>query len=87
MKIVFSRHAELDKFKKLAEHNFYLTKSQVIDVVKNPEHEDKVSDTPKIISSKTIDDRHVLRVVYKHEIGGIIKIITFYPAEKGRYYL
>lgn len=86
MKIVFSRHAAVDKFKELADHEFYLTKSQVTEVIRNPEHEDKVSDTPKIISSKSIDDKHVLRVVYKHEFGGIIKIITFYPAEKGRYY-
>ena len=86
MKIVFSRHAEVDKFKELANHRFHLTRKQVIGVIKNPEHEDKISDEPKVIASKSIDNKHVLRVVYKYEFGGIIKIITFYPAEKGRYY-
>lgn len=85
MKIKFSRHAELDKFAELAKHRFYLTKDDIKKVVKNPEHIDKESDKPKIIVSKSLDEKHILRVVYKKE-GGIIKIITFYPAEKGRYY-
>lgn len=85
MKIKFSRHALEDKFADLKQHDFDLTEAEVISVVKNPDHLDKISDKPKIIASKEIDIRHILRVVYRVE-GGIIKIITFYPAEKGRYY-
>jgi hypothetical protein len=36
---------------------------------------------PLLIAQKAIDEKHVLRVVFKKE-NGIIKIITFYPARK-----
>lgn len=85
MKIVFTKHALIDKFAKLKEHGFNLTQDDVTSVVKNPEYIDKESDYPKIIVSKSVDEKHILRVVYKKE-SGIIRIITFYPAEKGRYY-
>lgn len=85
MKIVFSGHATLDKFPALAKHNFHLTKNDITRVINNPDHIDKVSDYPKIIASKEFDEKHILRVVYKLE-GDIIKVITFYPAAKGRYY-
>lgn len=85
MKIVFSKHALVDKFKLLKKHRFYLKQKDITAVVKNPEHTDKKSDYPKIIVSKNYSNKHVIRVVYKIE-RDIIKIITFYPAEKGRYY-
>ena len=84
MKIVFTKHAR-DKFKMLAKHWFNLTGTDVIKVLENPEHEDKETNLPNIIASKSFDEKHVLRVVYKRE-DGIIRVITFYPAEKGRYY-
>ena len=85
VKVIFSNHAKEDKFPTLTKHKFYLHEDNVVKVIKDPEHEDKESDKPNIIASKGIDDKHVLRVVYRKE-GDIIKIITFYPAEKGRYY-
>ena len=85
MKIVFSEHARKDKFPALAKHKFYLSENNVTDVIEEPEHEDTESDKPNVIASKSIDEEHVLRVVYRKE-DDIIKIITFYPAEKGRYY-
>lgn len=85
MKIKFTRHAAIDKFEEFKQHKFRLTENNVIEVIKNPDHIDKESDKPKIIVSKSFDERHILRVVYKLE-SGIIKVITFYPAEKGRYY-
>lgn len=63
-----------------------VTRENVIDTVAHPEHTDNESDLPKLIASKSIDSKHVLRVVYKVENNGIIKVVTFYPAEKGRYY-
>lgn len=69
----------------LRKHKFKTTKQLIKDVIKNPDHEDKVSDSPKTIASKSIDPKHILRVVYKKE-DDIITVITFYPAEKGRYY-
>lgn len=85
MKIVFSSHAIRDKFPIFREHGFNFTRKQIRAVVENPDHVDKASDPPKIIASKELDEQHILRVVYKLE-SGIIKVITFYPAEKGRYY-
>lgn len=85
MRIVFTKHALVDKFTKLKGHNFNLTQDDVIAVIKDPENIDKESDSPKIIASKSFDKKHILRVVYKVE-NDIIKVITFYPAEKGRYY-
>ena len=85
MRIVFTKHALIDKFAELKGHNFDLTKDDVIAVIDNSDHVDNKSDYPKIIVSKTFDKKHILRVVYKIE-NDIIKVITFYPAEKGRYY-
>ena len=85
MKIVFTKHASVDKFAMLKKHKFVANRKLIRDVVRNPEDEDKESDFPKIIVSKSIDEKHVLRVVYKRK-GDIITVITFYPARKGRYY-
>ena len=85
MKIAFTKHAAIDKFKMLQRHNFKANKNSIRKVIENPEHEDKDSDKPNVIASKSIDSKHILRVVYKIE-GDIITVITFYPAEKGRYY-
>jgi len=85
MNIVISRHIILDKIPLLKKRGFTITQRQVIDVIKNPDHIDKQSDAPKVIASKAFDDAHILRVVYKVE-DDIIKAITTYLAEKGRYY-
>lgn len=87
MKFLFTKHAAIDNFLMLKKHKFKIkiTKRTIKDIIQSPEHEDKKSEFPKIIASKTIDERHVLRVVYRRE-DDIIIVITFYPAEKGRYY-
>lgn len=85
MKIIYTKHAGVDKFALLRRHHFKVSKRLIKEVLQNPEHIDKESDTPKIIASRSIDSRHILRVVYRKE-GDIITVITFYPAEKGRYY-
>lgn len=85
MKIIFSKHIIKDKIPLLAKHGFVIAKKQIKQVITNPDHLDKESDHPKIIASKEIDKHHLLRVVYKIE-DDIIKVITVYPAEKGRYY-
>lgn len=84
MKIVFTKHA-LGKFLKFRKDNIIIPKKSVSEAVKYPDNVDTVSDKPKIIASKEFNNRLVLRVVYKKEYG-IITIITFYLAKKGRYY-
>lgn len=66
-------------------HGFEVNIKTIENVIKNPKHLDKESDFPNIIASRTFDQKHILRVVFRKE-HDIIKIITFYPAEKGRYY-
>ena len=85
MKIVISKHITLDKIPLLRSRGYSITRKQINEVISYPEHMDKDSDYPKIIASKQYDQKHILRVVYKIE-GGIIKAITIYLAEKGRYY-
>ena len=87
MKFIFTKHAAVDKLTMLKRHKFKtkITQRIIKDIIHNPEDEDKESDEPNIIASKTIDEKHILRVVYRKE-SDIIWIITFYPAEKGRYY-
>ncbi len=83
-KIVFTKHAK-GRFIDFKKQGLEFTKRQVIKTIESPDHIDKVSDAPKIIISKVIDKFHVLRVVFK-VVDGIITVITFYPAKRGRYY-
>lgn len=83
MKIVFTKHAE-DKLA-LLPVQLQITKEDVVNVIKNPEHIDEESDYPKTIVSRPRGTKHILRVVIKQR-GDIITVITFYPAKKGRYY-
>ena len=87
MKFIFTKHAIVDKLAMLKRHQFKtrVTKQLIKQTILAPEHIDEKSDLPKIIASKAIDERHILRVVYRKENDTII-VITFYPAEKGRYY-
>ena len=87
MKFIFTKHATVDKFAMLKKHQFKtrVTKKLIKEIILNPEHKDEASDKPNTIVSKSIDVKHILRVVYRKEFD-IIRVITFYPAEKGRYY-
>lgn len=84
MKFVFTKYAA-GKFSKLSKQGIRITKRNVLDVLKAPDHTDKQTDYSKIIVSKEIDERLVLRVVFRTK-DDIITVITFYPARRGRYY-
>ncbi len=86
MTIRYTRHAAIDKFAFLARHDFVVTKAMIRKVITNPDHSELGRHPFQTIVSKQIDDRHVLRVVYRKE-GSIITVITFYPAQTGRYYV
>ena len=62
-----------------------ITRKDISATIKDPEHVDYDSDKPKIIASKSFKEKLVLRVVFKMD-DDIIKVITFYPAQAGRYY-
>ncbi len=80
--LIFTQHAK-DKFIILKRHNFIVNSEQVIEAVNNPDLIDR-SRMPLLIAQKKIDKTHVLRVVYKEELG-IKKVITFYPGRVSQY--
>ncbi|OGM26659.1 hypothetical protein A3D00_01005 [Candidatus Woesebacteria bacterium RIFCSPHIGHO2_02_FULL_38_9] len=80
MRIIYTKNA-LGKFLILKKHNLVFSRRKIEQVVSKPEHFDITNIPGKIIVSKSLDKTHVLQVVYK-VYGDIMKIITFYPAEK-----
>lgn len=83
MNILFTKHAD-KKVKDLKVLGVPITKNQILTVLKNPIQTDTQSDAPNSIAIGNFDTNHVLRVVYRNE-GAILRVITFYPARKGRY--
>ena len=83
MTILFTKHAQ-DKFNVLKRHQFTISETQVLETVRNPELIDR-SRSPLLIAQRGITNRHVLRVVYKHQDQSTIRIITFYPGRKTDY--
>lgn len=84
MRVVYTKHAK-KKFKELAKIGVKLLRRDISVTIKNSEYIDEESDKPNIIASRSIDEKHILRVVFKVE-DDIINVITFYPARVGRYY-
>lgn len=83
MKIVYSKHA-LEKFKDPSVAKFNIKKADIEEALNKPkEILDDQEQGVKLILGK-LDKKHNLRIVYK-EFGGIIIVITFHPAGKGRY--
>ncbi|MFC1612827.1 DUF4258 domain-containing protein [Patescibacteria group bacterium] len=80
--IVFTKHS-LDKFDILRNHNFVISKSDVLETLEKSDFID-YSRLPLLIAQRKIDETHVLRVVYKKENRNI-KIITFYPGRIKKY--
>ena len=82
MKIIFTQHAEL-KFRILEEHGFKITRGQIEDALYMPEN---IAEGGKgrLIAQRAISESHLIRVVYQEE-EDIIRVITFYPARRGRY--
>lgn len=74
--IYFTKYAN-DKFGILADHRCVVGRSQVEETVKVPDSVDE-SRAPLFVARKSIDEKRVLKVVYKKE-AGVFKIITFYP--------
>lgn len=83
MRIAYTYHAH----RKIKEEKYVrqlkITKKIIREVVEKPDFEDKTRGE-KITAVGKLGSRHSLKVVYKKE-RGIIKIITFFPARKGRY--
>lgn len=83
MKIVFTKHA-LGKFKTHKLAGWQFLQKDIRKVLKNPYFTGVEQERGAKFALKSWDKNHDLRVIYKEE-NDIITVITFYPAEKGRY--
>ena len=81
MLIKFTRHA-LEKFEVLARHGFVVTRDQIVAALLTPDKVETERDPP--IAQKQLDDRHVLRIVFRVE-GDDLVVVTFYPGRRRQY--
>ena len=81
MEFVYTIHAE-DKLKEPESKKLLITKKLLGDVILNPNTTEDLGNSMRVTSD--LDHTHSLVVVYKKE-SGKIKVITFFPAQKGRY--
>jgi len=82
MRIRFTAHAQ-QKFEVLRQHNVNVSRKLVIQTLENPKVIDH-SRLPLLIAQGELDEKRVLRIVYRTE-GEVIVVITFYPGRKSQY--
>ncbi|NEP62942.1 MAG: DUF4258 domain-containing protein [Symploca sp. SIO2G7] len=80
--IRFSEHSQL-KIEILVNHGITIKPEFIIETVRSP---DKIEsgEEGKQIAQKRLDEKRVLRVVYR-EFKAFILIITLYPGRRSRY--
>jgi hypothetical protein len=80
--IRWSDHARL-KLEVLANHDLNVSAEFVVEALRSP---DKIEagEEDKLIAQKGLDEKRVLRVVYR-EFHAFILIITLYPGRRSRY--
>lgn len=83
MKIKFTKHA-LGKFETHLKSGWKFSRKDVKETIKKPDFSDQDEERGVKVALKRWDSDHDLRVIYT-EKGGIIRVVTFYPTEKGRY--
>ena len=83
MKIELSDHAK-EKMKILRSHGIKISEDQIKEVVMHPQNILSAWEG-RFIAQKDMDESHILRVVYMKEKQNEIRVITVYPARKGRY--
>lgn len=81
-KYIYTLHAEL-KLKRPDIQKLGITKNKIQQVLETPLALDKSEDPVYIVIGK-LTDKLSLCVAYRRVEAGI-RIVTFYPAEKGRY--
>ncbi len=83
MKIIYTKHA-LEKFKELELEGWYITKKKINAIIKNPRWKGLTKGEQETALG-LIDQKHIIRVVFKREKDDIIKVITFHLGKRGRY--
>ena len=82
LEVKFSRHA-IEKLGDTTSNKLGITQESIRIVLKNPEIIDN-NDYPALMAVGRLDEELSLCVVYKFIENGI-KVITFFPAKRGRY--
>lgn len=80
--IRWSDHARL-KVDILANHGLIIKSGFVVEVIRSPDTLER-GEEDKLIAQKGLDEKRVLRVVYR-EFNAFILIITLYPGRRSRY--
>lgn len=82
MEYHFTKHAQ-EKFLLVKKAGFTVTKKCIKQTIKKPLRLEDRNDGTQIASS-LLDDKHVLRIVFRREYDTII-VITFYPGRRKAY--
>ena len=80
--IRFSDHARL-KIDLLRDRNVDISEALITEVVRSPDKLE-ITEEDKLIAQKRLNEKLVLRVVYR-EYESFILIITLYPGRRSRY--
>ncbi len=83
MKIVLTKYA-LGKFKHLSVIKLGIKRGHIKKALQTPDYFAEIKERGVKFVLLKIDDGHDLRVIYRED-NGIITIVIFYPAERGRY--
>ncbi len=81
--IVFTKHA-LGKFQHPSVIKLGIKRRHIKSAIVSPDYFGEIKEQRVKFVLKKIDHEHNLRVIYKKD-GAIIIVITFHPAEIGRY--
>ena len=82
MKVIYTKHA-LEKIEELKKEKWFVTKTKIRQVIKNPTWRVLTRENQNIVMS-LMDEKHILRIVLGNT-GGIIKVITFHIGRRERY--
>ncbi|MBI4130275.1 hypothetical protein HY468_03095 [Candidatus Roizmanbacteria bacterium] len=82
MNIIYTKHAS-DKLKTKEAKKFKITKKKIESGIINPESEEELEgEISRCIGH--LNTKHSLCIIHRKD-NGDTKVITFFPAEKGRY--
>lgn len=83
MKIVFTKHAEFDKFPQLERLGWKITKRKITNTIKKPKWLG-FSRFGQETAMSLVDKDHIIRVIFNKE-HGIITVVTLHIARRGKY--
>lgn len=83
MRIIYTKHALEEKFLELENHGWKVTKAKIRSIIEKPKWKG-VSKHGQEAAMGLLDAKHILRVIFRRE-NGIIIVITFHIARRGKY--